>query len=222
MTSKKEITTMTQYNTSQRSTDSYHNLSAALNADLDKNLINWNNRLHSSNENRFVLLQTPLPEKINSDLLSPDFYKTINTKNSSVCALNHSATIISHNSISDNCMSHNNSVTLSGWFDLLIKDEIAARRTESYFQLYQNCSYALTDSPETLKDVFIDWVIQPATIDGDVNKKETNELKGQGPLNTQIMRCCIESTECKNHKSVVKHMHNITDLIAASIQIEYG
>ena len=209
---------MTQHNPSQRSTDSYHNLSTALNTDLDKNLINWNNRLHSSNENRSVLLQTPLPEKINSDLLSPDFYKTINTKNSSVCALNNSATIISHNSISDNCMSHNSGVTLSGWFDLLIKDEIAAKRTESYFQLYQNCSYALTDSPKTLKDVFIDWVIQPATIDGGTNKKETNELKGQGPLNTHIMRCCIESTDCKNHKAVVKKMHNITDLIAENIQ----
>ena len=203
---------MKKHNPSQRGTDSYHNLSAALNSRLDEDLVTWNNRLHSSNQNRFVFLQTPLPEKINSDLLSPDFYKTINTKESAVCALNHSATTASDNS----------GVTLSGWFDLFIKDEIAARRTESYFQLYQNCSHALLDNPKILNDVFFDWLIQPATIEGGINEKETNEPKGQGPLNAYIMRCCIETTDCKNHKAVVKKMHNVTDLIAASIQIEYG
>ena len=64
---------MTQQNYPQRSTDSYLNLSAALNADLDKNLINWNNRLHSSNQNRSVLLQTPLPEKNKLRFIIPRF-----------------------------------------------------------------------------------------------------------------------------------------------------
>ena len=182
---------MTQHNPSQRSTDSYHNLSAALNADLDMNLINWNNRLHSSNENRFVLLQTPLPEKINSDLLSPDFYKTINSDGGAVWAFNHSATMASHNE----------SVALTGWFDLIIRSDKSAKQTESYFQLYQSCSHALMVNLKISEGVFIDWVIQPATVEYEESENES--------LSAYIMRCCIELSECKNHKDAVKHMYGV-------------
>ena len=197
---KKDIATMKQLNLSQRSADSYVNLSNALNTDLDQDLITWNNRLHTSKQNRSVLLQTPLQQPINSDLLSSSFYKTINSDDGAVWAFNHSATMVSHNE----------SVSLSGWFDLIIRSDKSAKQTESYFQLYQSCSHALMVNLKISEGVFIDWVIQPATVEYEESENES--------LSAYIMRCCIELSECKNHKDAVKHMYGVTGLIAESIE----
>ena len=188
---------MTQQNPPQRSTDSYLNLSLALNDGMAQDLFVFNNRLHLSDHKRSVFLQKPSHHQITSDLLSSDFYEKVNAADSTVWAFHHSASIFGRD---DNIM-------LSGWFDLVIRCRDAVKTPESYFKLYHACSNALLNNRHMSEGVVVDWLIQPAEIEP--------EDEGEA-YNGYVMRCCIESLEYDRHKTLVERMHAVTGLIADS------
>ena len=95
----------------QRSTDSYQNLSHMMKGCMGEELVTWNNRLHLSDYKRSVSLQNPVLVPVKSDLLSPDFYQTLNAEGGTAWVFNHSMAI----------EGYDDQVMLSGCFDVLKK-----------------------------------------------------------------------------------------------------
>lgn len=203
----------------QRSSDSYLNLSLNLTGGLSDKLVNWNNRLHLSNHKRDVELTKPKDDTITSDIIDENFYRTLNAKHGTVWALNHSALT----------QSTEGAMTLSGSFDIIARCPQAATQREFYFALYQQCSDHLMANKKLAERFIIDWLLQPTAIveGGEGSENVENVQSSDDAENVKrnrdsgyILRCCIESVDSADHKTLVKRMHQLTILLAECLSVD--